>query len=58
MNADHDDRLKDFATALRRLVDDAMGDIDSNAIIDLLEGRIGVVRERAEMAEEDNEDVA
>ena len=58
MNADHDDRLEDFATALRRLVDDAMGDIDSNAIIDLLEGRIGVVRERAEMAEEDNEDVA
>lgn len=40
-----------FADALMRLVDSAMGEISFDAIIDALEGRIGVVRSRAEDAE-------
>lgn len=42
---------EDFADALMRLVDSAMGEISHKAIIEALEARIGVVRFRAEEAE-------
>lgn len=47
---------EDFVDALKRLVDGAMGEVDNDAIIEALEGRIGVVRSRAEDAEPDDQD--
>lgn len=38
---------EDFCDALKRLIDAAMGEVPNAAIIDALEGRIGVVQARA-----------
>jgi hypothetical protein len=39
---------EEFEDAVRRLVDSAIGEIDAEAMIEILEGRIGVIRARLE----------
>lgn len=42
---------EEFEDGIKRLVDSAIGEIDAEIIIEILEGRIGVVRARAEEVE-------
>lgn len=46
----------DLKDAITRLVDNAMGEIPDAEIIEILEGRIGVVQARTEDREDDGED--
>lgn len=48
----------DLKDAITRLVDNAMGEIPDAEIIEILEGRIGVVQARSEEREDDGEDDA
>lgn len=43
----------DLKDALTRLIDAAMGEVPDDEIIEILEGRIGVVQARAEEREEE-----
>lgn len=44
---------EDFGDAIKRLIDAAIGEIDGETMIEILEGRIGVIRARME---EENEE--
>lgn len=47
----------DLKETITRLIDSAMGEVPDDEIIEILEGRIGVVRARAEECENDDEGI-